>query len=137
MKLYAVGQKFGMFPDQKSDDALAPFRGEAVYFNQKTGTDSVYQVRSGRRLRRLYWKGAAMQEMTIEILDVAGNVLAKGGPWGGGNTWAEFTLDFPPTSRFTIRMRNPCHRVVPGGHREAGVSLVLVDRSLPWTSRLL
>ncbi len=106
MKLYPVGQRFGMFPDQKSDDPLAPFRGEATYFNQRTGTDAVYQVRSGRKLRRLYWKGAAMADMTIEILDVSGAVLAKGGPWGGGNTWGEFTLDFPPTSRFTLRMRN-------------------------------
>jgi len=106
MKLYPVGQKQGMFPDQKSDDPLAPFRGEAIYFNQRTGTDVVYQVRAGRKLRRLYWKGAAMQAMTIEILDVSGAVLAKGGPWGGGNTWAEFTLDFPPTSRFTLRMSN-------------------------------
>ena len=106
MKLYPVGQKFGMFPDQKNEDALAPFRGEAVYFNQRTGTDAVYQVRSGRKLRRLYWKGAAMADMTIEILDVSGAVIAKGGPWGGGNTWGEFTLDFPPTSRFTLRMRN-------------------------------
>jgi serine/threonine protein kinase len=106
MKLYSVGQRFGTFPDQKGDDALAPFRGEAVYFQQKTGTDAVYQVRSGRKLRRLYWKGAAMQEMTIEILDQAGTVIAKGGPWGGGNTWAEFTMDFPPTNRFTLRMRN-------------------------------
>ncbi len=106
MKLFPPGQKFGAFPDQKSDDAAAPFRGEAVYFQQRTGTDAVYQVRSGRKLRRLYWKGAAMQEMTIDILDLAGTVVAKGGPWGGGNTWAEFAMDFPPMNRFTIRMRN-------------------------------
>ena len=42
----------------------------------------------------------------FEILDSVGNVLAKGGPWGGGNTWGEFTLDFPPTSRFILRIRN-------------------------------
>ena len=40
------------------------------------------------------------------MLDPAGSVLAKGGPWGGGNTWADFTLDFPPSSRFTLRLRN-------------------------------
>jgi hypothetical protein len=106
MKLYPIGQKFGMFPDQKSEDPLAVFRGEAIYFNQKTGTDVVYQVRSGRRLRHLSWRGAAMQEMTIEVLDPSGNVLAKGGPWGGGNSWADFTLDFPPVSRFLLRLRN-------------------------------
>jgi predicted Ser/Thr protein kinase len=106
MKPYPVGQRFGMFPEQKSDDALGPFRGEPIYFNQKTGTDVVYQVRSGRKLKRLSWRGAAMVDMTIEILDLAGNVIAKGGPWGGGNTWADFTLDFPPTSRFSLRLRN-------------------------------
>jgi hypothetical protein len=106
MKLYPAGQRFGMFPDQKGDDPLAPFRGEAVYFDQKTGTDVTYQVRSGRKLRHISFKGAAMAQMTIEVLDMAGTVLAKGGPWGGGNTWGEFTLDFAPTSRFTLRLRN-------------------------------
>jgi len=106
MKLFPVGHRQGLFPEQKSDDAAGPFRGEAVYFDQRTGSDAVYEVRSGRRLSKLRWKGAAMAAMTIEIMDLAGTVIAKGGPYGGGNAWAEFTLDFPPLSRFWIKLTN-------------------------------
>ncbi len=106
MKLFPIGHRQTTFPEQKSDDATAVFRGEAIYFNQQTGTDVLYEVRSGRRFRQLSWKGAAVQQMTIEVLDLGGNVLGKGGPWGGGNQWAEFTVDFPPTPRFLIRLKN-------------------------------
>ena len=47
-----------------------------------------------------------MAAMTFEILDAAGTVLAKGGPHPGGNAWGEFSLDFPPLTRFTLRLRN-------------------------------
>ncbi len=106
MRPFPVGQRQGMFPEQKTDDATGPFRGEAVYFDQKSGTDVVYEIRSGRRLSKLRWKGAAMQQMGIEIQDTAGTVVAKGGPYPGGNVWAEFTLEFPPLSRFTLKLSN-------------------------------
>ena len=47
-----------------------------------------------------------MVNMTFEVLDWGGTVLARGGPWGGGNNWAEFSLDFPPSNRFILRLRN-------------------------------
>ena len=106
MKPYPLGHRQGMFPEQKTDDATGPFRGEPVYFDQRSGTEAVFEVRSGRRLSKLRWKGAAMAAMTIEITDLSGTVVAKGGPYGGGNTWAEFTLDFPPLSRFWIKLSN-------------------------------
>ncbi len=106
MKPYPPGYQQGAFPAQKTTDPTGPFRGEPVYFDQRTGTDVVYEVRAGRVLRHLYWKGAAMVNMTFEVLDGSGNVLARGGPWGGGNQWAEFTLDFPPSSRFILRFKN-------------------------------
>jgi hypothetical protein len=106
MKLFPLGHRQGMFPEQKTDDATGPFRGEPVYFSQVTGTDVVYEIRSGRRLSKLRWKGAAMQNMTFEILDAGGSLVAKGGPYGGGNVYAEFALEFPPLSRFTLRLSN-------------------------------
>jgi hypothetical protein len=106
MKLFPIGHRQGQFPEQKSDDPTAPFRGEAIYYDQRTGTDVVFEVRSGLKLKKLSWKGAAMVNMTIEVLDPVGTVLAKGGPWGGGNVWAEYSLDFPPSSRFSLRLRN-------------------------------
>jgi predicted Ser/Thr protein kinase len=106
MKPYPTGYQQGGFPVQKTTDPAGPFRGEPVYFDQRTGTDVVYEVRSGRSLRHLYWKGAAMTNMTFEVQDWSGNVVARGGPWAGGNTWAEFNLDFPPSNRFILRLRN-------------------------------
>jgi hypothetical protein len=106
MKLFPVGHRQGMFPEQKTDDPTGPFRGEPVYFMQMSGTDAVYAVRAGRPMSRLFWKGAAMQNMQIEIVDPSGTVIAKGGPYQGGNVWAEHTLDFPPSTRFTVRLRN-------------------------------
>jgi hypothetical protein len=106
MKLFPLGHKQGMFPEQKTDDATGPFRGEPVYFDQRSGTEALFEVRSGRRLSKLRWKGAAMQAMTIEILDISGAVVAKGGPYGGGNVMNEFALDFPSLSRFWIRLSN-------------------------------
>jgi serine/threonine protein kinase len=106
MKPYPSGYAAGTFASQKGDDPVGPFRDEPVYFDQRTGKDVVYDVRSGRRFRKLHWKGAAMQGMTIEIQDPGGSVIAKGGPWGGGNVRAEFDLEFPPLSRFRIRLTN-------------------------------
>jgi hypothetical protein len=106
MKLYPVGYKQMIFPKMENDDPLGPFKGQPIYFNQKTGTDVVYEINSPAPLRRLYWKGAAMQRMMMEILDAGGKVIASSGPHAGGNKWAEFTLDFPPTRRFILRFRN-------------------------------
>jgi hypothetical protein len=106
MKPYPVGFKQMAFPAMETDDPTGPFQGKPFYFDQRTGTDVVYDIRSDIRLRSLYWKGSAMQRMKIEILDAAGNILAEGGPYEGGNKWAEFTLEFPPSSRFTLRLRN-------------------------------
>jgi hypothetical protein len=106
MKPYPVGHKEMAFPAMESDDETGPFQGRAVYFDQRTGKDVVYEIRSDARLRSVYWKGAAMQQMKIEILDAAGTVIAEGGPYEGGNKWAEFTLEFPPSNRFTLRFRN-------------------------------
>jgi hypothetical protein len=91
---------------QVGEDPLGPFENKATYFNQKTGTDVVYEVRSTRPLKSLRWKGAAMQKMMIEILDAKGNVVASGGPYNGGNNWAEFSINFEPRKEFTLRLRN-------------------------------
>jgi hypothetical protein len=106
MKLYPVGTKQMAFPTMETEDATGPFQGKPVYFDQRTGKDVVYEIRSDTRFRSLTWKGAAMQQMKIEILDAAGNIVAEGGPYEGGNKWAEFTLEFPPSNRFTLRFRN-------------------------------
>jgi hypothetical protein len=106
MKMFPEGHKQGEFPAQAAQDPLAPFENKAAYFMQKTGTDVVYDVRSARPLKQLRWKGAAMQKMTIDILDAKGAVLTSGGPYNGGNTWAEFNVTFEPRKEFTIRLRN-------------------------------
>jgi hypothetical protein len=79
----------------ESDDPLAPFSGKPIYFDQRTGTDAVYRIRSGRPVTRVHWMGATMTPMRIEVLDLGGKIAAEKGPLGGGNPWAEFTLDFP------------------------------------------
>ena len=106
MKLFPIGFRQMQFPVQETDDATAPFENKAVYFMQKTGTDVVYEVRSPRPLRELRWKGAAMQNMTIEVLDAKGNVVTTGGPYQGGNRWAEFAVTFEPRAQFSLRFRN-------------------------------
>jgi hypothetical protein len=106
MKLFPTKTQFGRFPVQESDDATAPFSEKPVYFDQRTGKDVLYAVRSAVPLRQLRWKGAAMTDMTIEVQDFDGSAVAKGGPYAGGNVWAEFTLDFEPRTQFYLRFRN-------------------------------
>jgi hypothetical protein len=106
MKLYPAGHKEGSFPVQTGADPLGPFDGKIVYFNQKTGKDVVYSVTSFVPVRQLAWKGAAMTNMLIEIIGPDGAQIARGGPYGGGNVSAEYTIDFPPTRRFNIRLHN-------------------------------
>ena len=106
MELYQKGYEGLDFPVQKTKDPTACFKKEPVYFNQKTGTDVIYEVNHQSLVKSLRWKGAAMQNMTIEIFDKKGNILAKGGPYGGGNTWGEFTIKFKPVRDFTIKISN-------------------------------
>jgi hypothetical protein len=106
MKLFPVGYRQMQFPVQETDDATAPFANKVVYFNQKTGTDVVYRVRSPRPLRQVRWKGAAMQKMMIEIMDLKGNILTSGGPYEGANKWAEFSVTFEARAEFLLRFRN-------------------------------
>jgi len=106
MKPFPVGHREMSFPVQETVALLAPFDGKPIYFDQHTGRDVVYDVRSPKALSQLYFKGAAMAKMTFEILDPDGKTVAKGGPYGGGNTWGEFTLDFPPRRIFRIKIHN-------------------------------
>lgn len=98
----------GTLPRQKTDDATGVFRKEPIYFRQGQGLkkEVVYQVRSNRKYRQLQWKGSAAFQMTIEVVDAGGRVVAKAGPYGGGNVPLEHTLDFPPQSVFTLRFGN-------------------------------
>ncbi|MCY3020085.1 MAG: hypothetical protein NTW87_13795 [Planctomycetota bacterium] len=106
MKPYPAKTQFGRFPVQDDDDATAVFSNKPVYFDQRTGKDVLYAVRSSVPLRHVRWKGAAMTAMTIEVLDADGSAVAKGGPYAGGNVWDEFTVEFEPRAQFYLRIRN-------------------------------
>jgi len=106
MKPFPVGHKEMFFPAQETVDLLAPFAGKPIYFNQHTGKNVVYEVRSPKALSQLYFKGAAMFKLTFEILDLDGKTVAKGGPYEGGNKWGEFTLEFPPRRIFRLKVHN-------------------------------
>ncbi|MCW8133553.1 MAG: serine/threonine protein kinase [Planctomycetota bacterium] len=106
MQMFEAGARFNNFPPMEAADPLAPFSNKPAYFKQKTGTDVVYEVHSAQPFTSLRWKGAAMQNMTIEIVDMDGKSVKKGGPYQGGNQWAEFTLEFPPQKHFILRMQN-------------------------------
>ncbi len=107
MPLYASGTQRNEFPVQKTDDPTGPFSGKAVYFNQRKGSrEVVYSVQAMRNVKQVTWIGSAMQNMTIEVLTPKGDILAKGGPYGGGNRWAKFTVTFEPSKQFLIRIHN-------------------------------
>ena len=108
MKLYPVGQKFMSFPVQKTQDARGPFVGQGVYFNQKTGKDVVYEIRSARLVHEVHWRGAAMSNMTMEIISGSGKVVARTGPHGGGNVWGTFRVKVPASTGryFFLRLHN-------------------------------
>ncbi len=95
MKPLAKGTRHRSFPAQDTDDAVGPFSGKGVYFDQKTGRDVVYEIYSSRPIRGVYYKGGAIYGTTIEFLDVRGKRIAGVGPFSGGNAWAEFTLKLP------------------------------------------
>jgi hypothetical protein len=106
MKPCAVKHTEGGFPIQETIDPLGPFDGKPVYFDQKTGKNVVYDVRSPKTVSQVYFKGAAMFKMAIEVQDPDGKTVAKGGPYGGGNTWGEFTVEFPPRRIFRLKFYN-------------------------------
>ncbi|MDP6544279.1 MAG: hypothetical protein QGH60_09830 [Phycisphaerae bacterium] len=95
MAPFKAGKKCGQFPVQKGDDALGPFSGSGVYFDQKTGKDVIYEIHSSRPIRVMYYKGAAIFSTTIEFYSPSGKRLAGMGPLKGGNSWQEFTLKLP------------------------------------------
>ena len=95
MSPFKDGKKFGSFPVQKGANALSPFVGSGIYFDQKTGKDVYYEIFSTRRIKSVYYKGAAIFNTHIQILSPKGKVLATMGPLKGGNSWAEFTLELP------------------------------------------
>jgi hypothetical protein len=57
-------------------------------------------------LSQVHYKDAAMFNTTIEVHDLDGKAVAKGGPYGGGNTWGEFTVEFPPRRLFRLKFHN-------------------------------
>lgn len=66
------------------------------------------EITAARPVRGIYWKGAAMLKMTMEVLALDGMALARSGPHAGGNRWGEFTLAVPPAAgrRFRLRFSN-------------------------------
>ena len=66
----------------------------------------VYKVESGKPLSQMYWSGAAMSKMTINILELDGTLIKANGPYAGGNRWGEFTISFPPRKKFIVKMSN-------------------------------
>ncbi len=95
MKPFKKGKRYSPFPVQETEDAMGPFSGKGVYFDQKTGKDVIYEIYSSRPIKGVYYKGGAIYSTTIEFLDVRGKRLAFMGPLKGGNRWAEFTLKLP------------------------------------------
>jgi len=95
MAPFKAGKRCGKFPVQKGHSALGPFSGSGVYFDQKTGKDVVYEIRTSRPIRVLYYKGAAIFGTTIEFFSPSGKRIAGMGPLKGGNSWQEFTLKLP------------------------------------------
>jgi len=95
MAPFKTGRKFGKFPVQKGADALSPFAGSGIYFDQKTGKEVYYEIYSSRRIKSIYYKGAAIFNTKIQVLSPKGKLLAAMGPLKGGNSWAEYTLTLP------------------------------------------
>ena len=108
MKPFPTGTAYGPFAPQATEDATAVFSASGVYFNQHTGQDVVYDVTLPNRFKEIYYKGGAWREMTLEVLDPSGKVVAKIGPLGGGNQWCETVLAVPPGlgPRFFLRFHN-------------------------------
>jgi len=105
MAPFKAGKRFSPFPAQKGDDALGPFSGSGVFFDQKTGKDVIYEIHTSRPIRTMYYKGGAIFNTTIEVFSPSGKRLAGMGPLKGGNKWAEYTLKFPRTAGNHVFLR--------------------------------
>ena len=77
-------------------------RASRAWANVRNAGEFGVQIPDGVR----YDFGAAMSRMMIEIQDSRGKVIASGGPFNGGNTWGEFTVDIPPRTRFILVIKN-------------------------------
>ena len=108
MKPFPPGFTTNGFPIERADDPCLPLTGEGVYFQQKTGRDVVYDVRSDRPITEVYFRGAGLDKMLIEVSDPQGNSIARIGPLGGGNRWGEFVLAIPSRTprEFRLRLHN-------------------------------
>ncbi|MHC4198568.1 MAG: hypothetical protein ACYSU0_01055, partial [Planctomycetota bacterium] len=106
MKLYPIGYHQSYFPRQETDDPTGAFRGEPVYFNQKTGKDVVYEVRTPKPVSKATIRMAAMLHFTVEILEANGQPVWKSGRYEGGNRWATYEMQFPPRRHFLMRLHN-------------------------------
>ncbi len=110
MPLFPMGTRHGEFPVQQTIDPLGPFKGLPVYFQQKGATlkDIYYEVEWYPPVREIYYKGAAWQNMSMEVLDPKGRVVARFGPQGGGNRWLECRLAVPAGvgSKFVLHFHN-------------------------------
>ena len=95
MSPFKSGAKEGKFPVQKGADARSPFAGGGIYFNQKTGKEVWYEICSTRKIKGIYYKGAAIFNTHIQIYSPKGKLLAKMVPLKGGNSWYEYTLKLP------------------------------------------
>jgi hypothetical protein len=107
MKPYPVGTRFNHFPACEVADPSGPFHGRAVYFDQRTGKDVVYSVRTVTAASKITVRMAAMKGCVIEVFaSYNGEVIGKVGPLGGGNTWGQFEVEFPGQRGFAIRIHN-------------------------------
>ena len=98
MAPFKNGKQFGKFPVQKGADALGPFSGSGIYFDQKTGKEVYYEIYSSRPIKSIYYKGAAIFNTHIQVLSPKGKLLAAMGPLKGGNSWHEYTLKLPSST---------------------------------------
>jgi len=111
MKPYPPGTKLGeAFPRQQVVDPRGPFEGQPVYFQQNGKKDKAiyYEIEWNPPVREIQFRGAAMFNMTMEVLDAKGQVVARSGPHGGGNHWGQFGITVPPKvgSRFVLHFHN-------------------------------
>ena len=97
-------------------DPVAPFFDGPVYFDQRTGHDAYYEVRTVRPVTKLRVRIVAAADFVLGIIGANGNTLARIGPHGVGNNWAEFEATFAASTYFVVRI-----------HNEAG-HWVMIDR---------
>jgi hypothetical protein len=111
MKPFPKGTSQGVFPPQTTADPRGPFENRGVYFRQSGGRDQIviYEIEWDTRVEEIYFKGAAIENLRIQILHrESREVIARAGPYGGGNKWHEFTLRVPRSAgkHFYLRLEN-------------------------------